>query len=78
MEEKNQNLFSINSKIYNMSQQDKAKKAVVREGELTQFAKALCASEPCRRSRHYRKHRKTNLSRARRRLDKIISVMDSE
>lgn len=54
-------------------QTDKAKKAVKREGTRTQFAKGLTREEPAKRSRHYRKGAKGNLSRARRRLDKEVS-----
>jgi hypothetical protein len=55
------------------TQHDKAQKAVAREGEFTQFAKALGHgrnAEKTKRTQHYRKGRKKNLSRARRRLDR--------
>lgn len=55
-----------------MSQQDRAEKRVAVEGEFTGFAAALSRTEPCRRTRNYRRGRKKNLSRARRRLDKRV------
>lgn len=61
-----------------MSQEDKAKKAVKREGWFTQFAAALSREEPCKRTQHYRKGRKTNLSRARRRQDKFTIESELE
>jgi len=56
-----------------VSQRDRAEKRVAVEGMYADFAAALSRTEPCRRTRNYRRGRKKNLSRARRRLDREVT-----
>ncbi len=53
-------------------QLSKTEKRLMAEGEGTGKAKAIQRQEPGKRAQHYRKGRKRNLSRARRRVDKVL------
>ena len=63
------------------SQLSRAQQSVAKEGGYTQLAKALGRgpnAEDTKRTQHYRKGRKKNLSRARRRLDPLVVAEDDE
>lgn len=55
-----------------MSQITKSQKRLAAAGEKTAFGASFVRMEPCKRSQHYRKGWKSNLSRSRRILDNAI------